>query len=191
MPAPATDYHASTGITPFSPQGQYTTYRSKFGPKWARSPIETLKMDHWWDPRYRVPANYHGWTIQKATRLYVRNLNCRELWTGLAATVKLGWEDISEMAHLFLQTNQQTPCRTCSFADEFCAGWPWVDWADENPRGLTLGAFGGVAGFFALFFFSDIPRVRKDILIVSALWQGKGIMLIYCAESAGDWRSLC
>jgi hypothetical protein len=33
--------------------------------------------------------------------------------------------------------------------------------------GMTLGAFGGVAGFFALFFFSDIPRVRRDIMIVS------------------------
>ncbi|EPE31029.1 hypothetical protein GLAREA_03996 [Glarea lozoyensis ATCC 20868] len=31
--------------------------------------------------------------------------------------------------------------------------------------GMTLGAFGGVAGFFALFFFSDIPRVRRDIMI--------------------------
>lgn len=30
--------------------------------------------------------------------------------------------------------------------------------------GMTLGAFGGVAGIFALFFFSDIPRVRKDIM---------------------------
>jgi len=30
--------------------------------------------------------------------------------------------------------------------------------------GVTLGAFGGVAGFFALFFFSEIPRVRKDIM---------------------------
>lgn len=30
--------------------------------------------------------------------------------------------------------------------------------------GLTLGAFGGVAGFFALFFFGDVPKVRKDIL---------------------------
>ena len=32
--------------------------------------------------------------------------------------------------------------------------------------GMTLGAFGGVAGFFALFFFGEIPRVRKDILQV-------------------------
>lgn len=29
--------------------------------------------------------------------------------------------------------------------------------------GMTLGAFGGVAGFFALYFFGDVPRVRKDI----------------------------
>ena len=29
---------------------------------------------------------------------------------------------------------------------------------------MTLASFGGVAGFFALFFFSDIPRVRKDIV---------------------------
>jgi len=80
MPAPSTDYHASTGINPFSPQGKYNTYKSKFGPK------------------YQVPLNYHGWTIQKATRL-----------------------------------------------------------------GMTLSAFGGVAGFFALYFFSDVPKVRKDI----------------------------
>jgi hypothetical protein len=32
--------------------------------------------------------------------------------------------------------------------------------------GVTLGAFGGVAGVFAIFFFSDIPRVRKDIMQV-------------------------
>ncbi|KAL3417073.1 hypothetical protein PVAG01_11496 [Phlyctema vagabunda] len=31
--------------------------------------------------------------------------------------------------------------------------------------GFTLGGFGGVAGFFALFFFSDIPRVRRDIML--------------------------
>ncbi|TVY14232.1 hypothetical protein LARI1_G006561 [Lachnellula arida] len=31
--------------------------------------------------------------------------------------------------------------------------------------GVTLGAFGGVAGVFALFFFSDIPKVRNDIMI--------------------------
>jgi hypothetical protein len=31
---------------------------------------------------------------------------------------------------------------------------------------MGLGLFGGVAGFFALFFFSDVPRVRKDILQV-------------------------
>ncbi|EPQ64293.1 hypothetical protein BGT96224_4611 [Blumeria graminis f. sp. tritici 96224] len=30
--------------------------------------------------------------------------------------------------------------------------------------GITLGGFGGVAGFFALFFLGDVPRVRKDIL---------------------------
>lgn len=30
--------------------------------------------------------------------------------------------------------------------------------------GLTLGMFGGVAGIFALFFFSDVPRVRIDIM---------------------------
>jgi hypothetical protein len=29
---------------------------------------------------------------------------------------------------------------------------------------MTLAGFGGVAGFFAVFFFSDIPRVRKDIV---------------------------
>lgn len=33
-------------------------------------------------------------------------------------------------------------------------------------RGLTLGGFGSAAGVFALFFFSDIPRVRHDIMMV-------------------------
>ncbi|TGO53694.1 hypothetical protein BCON_0119g00180 [Botryotinia convoluta] len=31
--------------------------------------------------------------------------------------------------------------------------------------GLTLAGFGATAGFFALFFFSDIPRVRNDIMV--------------------------
>ena len=35
----------------------------------------------------------------------------------------------------------------------------------ENS-GLTLGAFGGVTGFFALFFLGEVPRVRRDILSV-------------------------
>ncbi|KAI0995510.1 hypothetical protein K3495_g12669 [Podosphaera aphanis] len=30
--------------------------------------------------------------------------------------------------------------------------------------GMTLGAFGGVAGFFALFFLGGVPRVKHDIL---------------------------
>jgi hypothetical protein len=33
-----------------------------------------------------------------------------------------------------------------------------------TKMGMTLGAFGGVAGFFAIFFLSDVPKVRKDIL---------------------------
>ena len=32
--------------------------------------------------------------------------------------------------------------------------------------GITAGSFGAVAGFFALFFFSDVPKVRKDIMQV-------------------------
>ncbi|KFX96232.1 hypothetical protein V495_03591 [Pseudogymnoascus sp. VKM F-4514 (FW-929)] len=30
--------------------------------------------------------------------------------------------------------------------------------------GLTLAGFGATAGFFALFFFGEVPIVRKDIL---------------------------
>ncbi|OAL01736.1 hypothetical protein IQ06DRAFT_292561 [Phaeosphaeriaceae sp. SRC1lsM3a] len=30
--------------------------------------------------------------------------------------------------------------------------------------GALLGGFGGVAGFFALFFFAEVPRVREDIM---------------------------
>ena len=31
-----------------------------------------------------------------------------------------------------------------------------------------MAGFGVVAGVFALFFFSDVPKVRKDIMQVSA-----------------------
>ncbi|KAJ9641973.1 hypothetical protein H2201_004507 [Coniosporium apollinis] len=30
--------------------------------------------------------------------------------------------------------------------------------------GATLGGFGAVAGIFALFFFAEVPKVRKDIM---------------------------
>ena len=33
-------------------------------------------------------------------------------------------------------------------------------------RGFASASFGVAAGVFALFFFSDVPRVRKDIMIV-------------------------
>lgn len=32
--------------------------------------------------------------------------------------------------------------------------------------GLTAASFGVAAGVFALFFFSDVPKVRNDILLV-------------------------
>ncbi|KAE8450485.1 hypothetical protein EG329_006215 [Mollisiaceae sp. DMI_Dod_QoI] len=41
------------------------------------------------------------------------------------------------------------------------AGWTLK--SVSRLSGMTLGAFGGVAGFFALYFFSDVPKVRKDI----------------------------
>ncbi|THX43514.1 hypothetical protein D6D10_01096 [Aureobasidium pullulans] len=34
----------------------------------------------------------------------------------------------------------------------------------EPETGTTAAGFGAVAGIFALFFFADIPRVRKDIM---------------------------
>ncbi|KAH8712216.1 ubiquinol-cytochrome-c reductase complex subunit-domain-containing protein [Phaeosphaeriaceae sp. PMI808] len=30
--------------------------------------------------------------------------------------------------------------------------------------GVLAGGFGGVAGFFALFFFAEVPRVREDVM---------------------------
>ncbi|KAH8804933.1 ubiquinol-cytochrome-c reductase complex subunit-domain-containing protein [Xylogone sp. PMI_703] len=45
---------------------------------------------------------------------------------------------------------------------------------DATRLGITLAGFGSAAGVFALFFFSDIPRVRKDILtkipVVGSYW---------------------
>ncbi|KAF4629226.1 hypothetical protein G7Y89_g8922 [Cudoniella acicularis] len=39
-------------------------------------------------------------------------------------------------------------------------------WTIKNTTklGLTLAGFGGAAGVFAIFFFSDIPKVRNDIM---------------------------
>lgn len=54
--------------------------------------------------------------------------------------------------------------------------------AYDLNSGVTLGGFGGVAGFFALYFFSDVPRVRKDILQVSQMVgkEDRGIGLMGC-----------
>jgi hypothetical protein len=30
--------------------------------------------------------------------------------------------------------------------------------------GVLAAGFGGVAGFFALFFFAEVPKVRDDIM---------------------------
>ncbi|MCJ1341358.1 hypothetical protein MMC09_006654 [Bachmanniomyces sp. S44760] len=35
----------------------------------------------------------------------------------------------------------------------------------------TAGAFGAVAGIFALFFFSDVPKVKHDIMEVRQLYS--------------------
>jgi len=41
--------------------------------------------------------------------------------------------------------------------------------------GLTAATFGGVAGIFALFFFSEVPKVKKDIMqkvpIIGDWWR--------------------
>ena len=34
-----------------------------------------------------------------------------------------------------------------------------------SPSGILAGGFGGVAGFFALFFFAEVPKVRDDIML--------------------------
>jgi hypothetical protein len=35
--------------------------------------------------------------------------------------------------------------------------------------GVLAGGFGGVAGFFALFFFAEVPKVRDDIMMKTPL----------------------
>ena len=35
--------------------------------------------------------------------------------------------------------------------------------------GILAGGFGGVAGFFALFFFAEVPKVRDDIMMRTPL----------------------
>ncbi|KAF2660763.1 hypothetical protein K491DRAFT_774384 [Lophiostoma macrostomum CBS 122681] len=36
--------------------------------------------------------------------------------------------------------------------------------ATARKWGVMGAAYGGVAGFFALFFFAEVPRVSKDIM---------------------------
>lgn len=35
--------------------------------------------------------------------------------------------------------------------------------------GVLAGGFAGVAGFFALFFFAEVPKVRDDIMMRTPL----------------------
>lgn len=37
--------------------------------------------------------------------------------------------------------------------------------SDHNISGALAGSFGVAAGTFAIFFFGEIPRVRRDILM--------------------------
>ncbi|MCJ1397263.1 hypothetical protein MMC11_000455 [Xylographa trunciseda] len=39
-----------------------------------------------------------------------------------------------------------------------------IDLRRATKFGITAASFGAVAGIFALFFFSDVPKVRKDIM---------------------------
>ncbi|TVY25372.1 hypothetical protein LHYA1_G006585 [Lachnellula hyalina] len=53
--------------------------------------------------------------------------------------------------------------------------------------GVTLGAFGGVAGVFALFFFSDIPRVRHDIMIKLPVIGDHFVREIPASDNVRTW----
>jgi hypothetical protein len=55
---------------------------------------------------------------------------------------------------------------------------------------MTLGAFGVSTGIFALFFFSDVPRVRKDIIQVRLMSQprhDREISVDKFAENPNYW----
>jgi len=39
-----------------------------------------------------------------------------------------------------------------------------IDVTKATRFGVTAASFGAVAGFFALYFFSEVPKVRKDIM---------------------------
>ena len=65
-----------------------------------------------------------------------------------------------------------------------------------DDSGITLGSFGVVGAIFALQFFAEVPKVRKDILqvsgfsdlLMSQIWfgalAGKGGM---CRRERGGW----
>jgi hypothetical protein len=57
---------------------------------------------------------------------------------------------------------------------------------------MTLGAFGGVTGLFALYFFSDVPKVRKDILQVCVNWHVESLELdlMFHTEDSSSWKLL-
>ncbi|KAH8691305.1 ubiquinol-cytochrome-c reductase complex subunit-domain-containing protein [Talaromyces proteolyticus] len=41
--------------------------------------------------------------------------------------------------------------------------WHGLTIAKATKYGVIAGGFGGALGLFALFFFGEVPRVRKDI----------------------------
>jgi hypothetical protein len=91
--------------------------------------------------RYSIAPNVAGFTLKNATRLYVTPLE------------RYDW------------TSQPIPRFKTRPIQRWEIGFGTGSW-QKIYSGVTLGGFGGVAGFFALWFFSDVPRVRVDIVEV-------------------------
>lgn len=112
MPAPPADFHAATGITPPSSRPSYTTYKSKFGPKWARSwRWRGLVADERADMRFRWTSTDGLSRVLRDCMLWISLLKSWSLCRGWGKT-QLTWRihscrtNIVSQARQLLQRNE-------------------------------------------------------------------------------------
>ncbi|KAJ5604724.1 hypothetical protein N7510_009878 [Penicillium lagena] len=72
----------------------------------------------------------------------------------------------SESANMFTPTLRRAAAQASSFGPKYYTPRHvgGVNLSTLTQAGTLAGSFGVAAGVFAVFFFGEVPRVRKDIL---------------------------
>ncbi|KAI4754161.1 hypothetical protein E4T52_13718 [Aureobasidium sp. EXF-3400] len=94
-------------------------------------------------PNYKIGANFHGIDLHRARILYVNRL----------------------FSHTYINNPLPSPSNPPLKPSNQSLLNPSPSFANKASfSGTTAAGFGAVAGIFALFFFADVPKVRKDIM---------------------------